>query len=183
MGAKEFHRKGFKITVIEKPAFEAVGFTRPVNLNGGSIAQFIKELTENGQMNRLAATVQAPQQIWVCLSDGSRSCSQSFCPICDLSCAGFDVRCTVCVEKSEEHDFSQLEEGGLFRFRVPASQWADFEVNENQSPTQLHQLDVYQLIGEIGYQWNDKLRLHFDNEHEWAPGKTMHFLLPVISKE
>jgi len=28
-----------------------------------------------------------------------------------------------------------------------------------------------------------KIRLHFDNEHEWEPGKTMRFLLPVRKKE
>ncbi|MCL1951559.1 MAG: hypothetical protein FWF60_01900 [Oscillospiraceae bacterium] len=177
MGAKEFHRKGFKITVAEKPAFEAVGFTRPANLDGGSIARFIKELKEDGRYAKLAATLPSPQQIWVCLSDGSHACGKRFCPACDMSCAGFDVRCTVCVEKTAEHDFSRFGEGELFTFSVPASQWADFEADENQS------FDPYQLAGEIGYQWNDRIRLHFDNEHEWEPGKTVHFLLPVIPKK
>jgi hypothetical protein len=37
------------------------------------------------------------------------------------------------------------------------------------------------MIIETGYKWNSKIGLHFDNEHEWEPGKKMHFLLPVTS--
>jgi hypothetical protein len=175
----EFNINTVKITIIQKPAFEAVGFTWPANLDGGSIARFIKELEEDCRYAKLAATLPSPQQIWVCLSDGSHACGKRFCPVCDMSCAGFDVRCTVCVEKTEEHDFSQLKEDELFAFSVPASEWALFETN----PADLHRHDAYKLVGKIGYQWNDRIRLHFDNEHEWTPGKTMHFLLPVIPKK
>ena len=176
----EFIVKGFKITIIEKPQFGIVGFTRPVNLDGGMISSFIRELTENGQMKKLTETLQTNQQIWVCLSDIKCSEEKKYCKPCDLNCSGFQTRCTVCVEKTEKHNFSKFIDGELFTFDVPISKWADFEVNENQSPTELHQHDVYEIINETGYKWNSKIGLHFDNEHEWQPGKIMHFLLPVI---
>lgn len=183
MKANEFYVKGFKINIIKKPNFETIGYTRPVNLDGGSIGMFIKELTESGQIDKLAATLQSSQQIWVCLSDVGCSDNNTICKVCDLSCSGFHVRCTVCVEKTEKHDLSHFKDGELFEFSVPASDWAVFEVNEEQDPTDLHTFGVYNMIGEIGYKYNDKIRLHFDNEHEWEASKKMHFLLPVIRNE
>ena len=167
MSAKEFYVNGFKTTIIHKSDFEAVGYTRPVNLDGVSIPQFIKELTENGQMSKLYATLQAPQQIWVCLSHGE-------------SDDGFDCRCTVCVFNSHQHDYSHFEKNELFTIPVPASEWADFEVGKSQSPTELHKHSAYSLVEKTGYTFNGNVGLHFDNEHEWEPGKKMNFLLPVI---
>ena len=165
---KDFNINGFKVTTICKSNFDIVGYTRLVNLDGNSIAKFIKELNENGQVKKLCSTLQTPQQIWVCLSGAENS--------------GFDCRCTVCVEKTETHDFSQFEENELFKLSSPSSEWADFEVGESQSPTELHSFDVYKMVEEIGYKFNEKVGFHLDNEHEWSPGKKMHFLLPVVLK-
>jgi len=178
MKTKEFLVNGVKITIDKKPACEFVGFTCPANLDGSSIARFIKKLEDDGRYAKLAATLPSPQQIWVCLSDGGHSCDKRFCPVCDMSCAGFDVRCTVCVEKTAEHDFFRFGEGELFTFSVPASEWALFE----QAPgVPLHNGDK---LAEIGYTWNKKLRFHFDNEHEQErnPGIMHRFLLPVKQK-
>ena len=169
MTMNEFYVNGFKITVIAKPSFEVVGYTSPVNLDGCSIRLFIKQLTESGKLGKLAATLQSTAQIWVCLSDEGYE--------------GFDCRCTVCLEKTEQHSFSQFEAGELFRLHVPTSEWADFELNEEQNPTDLHRFGVYDMAREIGYQFNSTVGLHFDNEHEWEPGKKMHFLLPVIPSQ
>jgi hypothetical protein len=166
MKPNEFSVNGFKITIVQKPNFKAIGYTRPVNLDGRSIGVFLKELNENGQMDKLTATLQTPQQVWVCLSDEGY--------------LGSDCRCTVCVEKTEKHDFSQLTEEGLHTLYVSASEWADFEVGEDQSPAELHSFDVYKMVEEIGYTFNWNVGFHFDNEHEWGSGKKMHFLLPVI---
>ena len=158
--------------------FGAVGFTRPANLDGSSIAQFIKELKEGGRYAKLAETCKLPQQIWVCLSDASHACDKRFCPACDMSCAGFDVRCTVCVEKTQAHDFSKINDDELFAFSVPASAWALFE----SAHTDAQRHDVYKLADKIGYPWNEKIGFHFDNEHEREQGKTIRFLLPVKKK-
>jgi len=182
MKKKEFRLHGFKISIIQRPAFKVAGYTRPVNLDGNSIALFIKELAESRQMSKLAATLQSPQQIWVCLSDVNCSGSKRFCAVCDQSCSGFHTRCTVCVEKTEQHDFSQFNDNELFSFSVPASEWAEFEVGEDHATGELYRFDAYKVVGEIGYQWDDKIRLHFDNEHEWEPGKAMTLLLPVKRK-
>jgi len=183
MSGKVFNAKGFKITIIKKTSFDAVGFSRPVNFEDGSIGLFLDELAENGQMKKLAETLRTPQQIWVCLS-GANCGDYGKCLVCDSSCKGFDVRCTVCVEKTENHDFSQFNENELFTLRIPASEWADFEMGEGQSFTELHKNDVYKLVGEIGYEWNEKIGLHFDNEHEESiPNKKLCFLLPVKIKE
>ena len=165
----EFCVNGFKITVTPKPPFEAIGYTGPVKLDGCSIRLFIKQLTESGKLGKLAATLQPAAQVWVCLSDEGYE--------------GFDCRCTVCVEKTEQHSFSQFEAGELFTLHVPASEWADFELDEEQNPADLHRTGVYGMVGEIGYQFNGEVGLHFDNEHEWEPGRTMHFLLPVIPSQ
>ena len=165
---KNFNINGFRVTINCKPNFDIVGYSRPVNLDGKSIAKFIEELNENGQMRKLSATLQLPQQIWVCLSGAGNS--------------GFDCRCTVCVEKTEVHVFSQFEENELFTLSPPPSEWADFEVGESQSPTELHSFDVYKMVEEIGYKFNGKVGFHLDNEHEWSSGKKMHFLLPVVLK-
>ena len=121
---KEFNINGVKTIIINKPDFDIIGYTRLVNLNGSSIAKFIEELNETGQMKNLSKTLQTPQQIWVCLSGAGNS--------------EFDCRCTVCVEKTKAHDFSRIEENELFTLSAPASEWADFEIGENQSPTELH---------------------------------------------
>jgi len=182
MSVNVFNVKGFKITIIEKTGFDAVGFTRPVNFSDGSIGLFLYELSENGQMKNLLETLQTPQQIWVCLS-GANCGDSGNCLICDSSCAGFDARCTVCVEKTENHDFSLLNKNELFTLRMPASEWTDYELVEGQSFTDLHKNGVYEMVNEIGYEWNNKIGLHFDNEHEESlPKKGLHFLLPVRRK-
>ena len=163
---KEYNVRGFKVTVAGKPAFEAVGFTRFVRLDGKAIAAFLKELADSGLMDKLAATLDAPQQVWVCLSDNEGR-------------SDADCRCTVSVVKSGRHDFSRFAEGELFTLRVPESLWADFELGRGQTSTDLHRAGVYNLVGEIGYRFNGAVGLHFDNEHEEAD-KTMHFLLPVV---
>jgi len=165
---KKYDVKGFAIQIIHKPAFELVGFTRLVHLDGVSIANFLKELNETGQMEKLSATLHAPQQVWVGLSWAGD--------------ADFDCRCTVCVEKTEVHDFSRFSENQLFTLPAPASDWADFIVGEGQSPTELHSHDVYQMVEEIGYTYHTKVGFHLDDEHEWSQGKEMHFLLPVCEK-
>ncbi len=165
--AEEFNVKGFRVSIVSKPAFEAVGYTTFARLDGTAIGAFIQALTDAGQLQRLSSTLQAPQQIWVCLSgsEGHRDA---------------DCRCTVCVERTPAHDFSNFSEEELFVLHVPASAWAVFEVGPGQTPTELHQAGVYELVGEIGYRFSHRVGLHFDNQHEWEPGKTMRFLLPVI---
>lgn len=166
--AGELHVRGFRVSVVWKPAFEAVGFTTFVRLDGASIYAFVRALTDAGQMAQLASTLATPQQVWVCLSgnDGRPDA---------------DCRCTVCVERSAAHDFSSFTEEELFALQVPESEWAIFEVGADQTPDELHRAGVYNMIGEIGYGLNRNIGLHFDNQHEWEPGRTMHFLLPVVS--
>ena len=171
MSAKKFCVNGFKITIFKKPSFEAVGFSRFVRFGEGpdSIGVFLGELSKNGNMKKLADTLDAPQQIWVCLSGSENS--------------GADCRCTVCVEKTDKHDFSKFEDEELFTLNIPESEWADYEVGNGQSFTDLHKNDVYKMICEIGYDFNGKVELHFDNEHEESlPNKELHFILPVICK-
>ena len=163
---KEFCVEGFRISIVRKPAFEAVGITKFVRLDGTSIAAFILSLTDGGQMQKLSSTLRATQQVWVCLS-GNEGRTDS------------DCRCTVCVERTPAHDFAEFAGEELFVLHVPASVWAVFEVDAEQTPSELHRAGVYKMIGEIGCKYNNEVGLHFDNEHEWEPGKTMRFLLPV----
>lgn len=163
---EEFNVGGFRISIVRKPAFEAIGYTKFVRLDGAAIAAFIRALTESGRMQKLSSTLETPQQVWVCLSgSGGRP---------DADC-----RCTVCVARTPEHELSDLTGEGLFTLHVPASAWAVFEVGPEQTPTELHRAGVYSMISEIGCRFNAEVGLHFDNEHECEPGKTMRFLLPV----
>ncbi len=164
---KSFCVNGFKINIVKKLAFTATGFTRLVKLEGGSINAFLKELETTGRMKQLSKTLNSPQQIWVCLSDNEKLPAEH-------------VRCTVCVFQTEKHDFSTIPENELFSLYVPETDWADFEVGSEQDPTEMHSHDVYKMVGEIGCQWNKKVRLHFDNEYEWETERNMHFLLPVV---
>lgn len=177
MGTKESIIQGVRLTIIEKPAFEMVGFKKPVNLGDGSIALFLRQLAESGKMQKLADTRRAPQQIWVCLSD---------CQACGSGCPKTQICCRVCVEKTEDLDLSGLNGDEIFLFRLPESSWVLYETRDAQATRFLHETGVYELVKEIGYQWNEKIRLHFDNEHDcyehdqWIPGKTYRFLLPVV---
>lgn len=164
---KSYYVNGFKINIVKKPAFTAIGFTRLVKLGDGSIGVFLKELETTGRMKQLLKTINSPQQIWLCLSDNEKLPAEH-------------TRCTVCVFQTEKHDLSTIPENELFSLHVPETDWADFEVVSDQSPTEMHSHDVYKMVGKIGYQWNRKVRLHFDNEHEWETKKSMHFLLPVV---
>ena len=164
---KSFTIHGFCVQIISKPAFELIGFTRPVNLDGHSIGDFFTELAEQGKLSLLKGSSAAPRQIWACLSEEGDK--------------GFDCRCTVCVEAPEGQEL--LNESGLFRKKAPASQWAVFEVGEHQSPRELHEVDVYKMAAGIGYRFNWEVGFHLDNQHEWGPGKTMRFWLPVVPGE
>ncbi|MCL2446796.1 MAG: hypothetical protein FWD06_08535 [Oscillospiraceae bacterium] len=170
---QEFTLRDFTIHIIEKPAFEAIGFMRHVKLDGGDISKFIAELTESGQMSKLAATQPEPQQIWVCLLDCNYAPGKKACAVCDRSCEGFHTRCLVCVKKTPAHDFSAFDADELTTLHIPSSLWADFQSDI------MEECDFYDDAQVIGYPWNEKIRLHFDNEHDWALGQTRHFWLPV----
>jgi len=174
--ANENVLRDFKINIVKKPAFEAVGLLRHVKLDGGDIAKFIAELTTSSKMNKLGATLLDPQQIWVCLLDCNYAPGEKACAVCDRSCDGFDTRCLVCVEKTPAHDFSAFDADELSTLRIPASLWAHFQSDKMEG------WDFYSDAQTIGYPWNEKIRLHFDNEHDWVPGKTRHFWLPVKKK-
>ena len=178
MSAKEFNVQGIKLTIIAKPAFEMIGYKTPANLGDGSIARLIAQLSESGKMAKLAGTLHSPQQVWVCLSD---------CLSCGVNCSGFHVCCRVCVEKTENHDFSKFADDELSVLRLPASEWVLYESDIERASEILHKNDggVYDLKN-FGYKRNDNISLHFDNEHEcynngeWISGKTFYFLLPVV---
>lgn len=169
--------KGVKRTIVKKPEFEMIGYKKPINFGDGSIALFLSQLEESGKMKKLSETLSTPQQIWVCLSD---------CQSCGLGCSGYHACCRVCVEKTKNHDFSKFADKELFSFSVPASEWVIYETNTKTATEDLHKVGVYELVKEIGYKWNESIRLHFDNEHEcrigdkWVPGKVYRFLLPVM---
>ena len=178
MSAKEMNVDGIKITIIDKPEHEMIGYKKPANLGDGSIALFLKQLTEHGKLDQLIGTLKNQQQIWVCLSD---------CLSCGVSCSGFQVCCVVCIEKTTAHDFSKFADNELFTFRLPASKWVCYETQDIQSLKALHSHGIYELVKRVGFKWNDAIRLHFDNEHEchinahWIDGKTAYWLLPVVS--
>ena len=99
-----------------------------------------------------------------------------------MSCAGFQVRCTVCIlkEQTAAYDLSQFVEGELFTFAISASEWVLLE----QAPDDTQRLDCSKVNSDIGYTWNEKHRFHFDNEHEWTkdPGIPKLYLQPVQKK-
>ena len=173
----EFSLDGIKITIIEKSEHEMIGYKKPANLGDGSIGSFLNQLIEKGKISKLAGTLQTPQQIWVCLSD---------CLSCDVKCSGFQVCCIICVEKTVKHDFSSFTDNELFTFRLPASKWVRYETQDYKSLENLHRHGIYELVKKFGYQWNESIRLHFDNEHEchnneqFYDGKTAYFVLPVV---
>lgn len=153
------------------------GFKKSTHLGDGSIARFLQELTENGKIRKLTETLNGTQQIWVCLSD---------CQSCGMECSDFHVCCRVCVEKTEHHDLSGFEKEELYCFSVPESEWVLYETKDKEAMEYLHKTGVYEFVRQIGYKWNEKIRLHFDNEHEcyengeWVKGKTYQLLLPVV---
>lgn len=177
MNTNEFHINGVKLTIIDKPAFEMVGYKRAVNFGDGSISSFISQLADSGKLRKLTETLQSQQQIWVCLSD---------CQSCGMGCSGFQVCCRVCIEKTEKHDFSVFENNKISAFSLATSKWVLYETNDKQSTQNLHSVGVYEFVKKIGYKWNESIKLHFDNEHEcynddeWIIGKTYRFLLPIV---
>lgn len=178
MVINEYNVKGVKLTIIQKPAFEMVGYKRPANLGDGSIGAFIQQLNKDGNISKLERTLASPQQIWVCLSD---------CQSCGLNCSGFQVCTRVCVEKTENHNFSEFADDELSSLHLAASEWVLYETNDKQATDDLHEVGVYEFVKQIGYKWNESIRLHFDNGHEidhdgeWIFDKPYHFLLPVVS--
>lgn len=177
MSDKTFIVNGVKLTIQRKPAFEMIGYKKAVRFGDGSIGSFIDQLTESGKLDKLAHTVPFQQQIWVCLSD---------CQKCDRGCSDFDACCRVCVEKTDRHDFSQLADDELTSFQLPGSEWVLYEATNDKTVRKLHQIGAYELVKEVNFNWNDTIRLHFDNEHEcyrgdeWIAGKTYRFLMPVV---
>lgn len=175
----EYNVNGVKLTIISKPMFEMVGYKRAVNFGDGSISLFIKHLYKDGKIKKLSETIKSQQQIWVCLSD---------CQSCGIRCSGFHTCCRVCVEKTSNHDFSNFEDKEISTFSLPESKWVLYETSDMKSTENLHSIGVYEFVKKIGYNWNEEIKLHFDNEHEcypeneWIVGKTYRFLLPVVEK-
>ena len=167
MQEKSFSLYGFQINIIQKSAFKAIGFTRFVKLDGRSIGVFLNELETSGKIKQLFETFNSPQQFWVCLSGNEGN-------------NDYDCRCTVCIFPTEKHNLSNILEKELFTINIPESYWADFIVGPDKTPKELHSHGVYEMVGEIGYKFNNKIGLHFDNEHEFESKRSMHFLLPVI---
>ncbi|MCL2196980.1 MAG: GyrI-like domain-containing protein, partial [Treponema sp.] len=94
MEKNEFWVNGFKITILNKPAFKAIGLSKFVYCSDGhSIGDFLNEIKNNGQLNKLEKTINYPQQVWVSLSDNEGTPNS-------------DCRCTVCIFETEKHDFS-----------------------------------------------------------------------------
>ena len=145
MNTDKFVIKGVKLTIINKSEFEMAGFKKALNLGDGSIALFISQLAESGKIKKLSETISTPQQIWVCLSD---------CQSCGRGCSEFHVCCRVCVEKTENHDFSKFADNEIATFTVPASEWVLYETNNKIDTETLHKFGVYELVKEIGYRWN-----------------------------
>ena len=164
-----FTVQGYHITICKKPAFYVTGFTTFAKEDGVSIAAFLRQLQADGRLSHLSQLCLGPQQVWVCLSGNENR-------------PDADFRCTVCVERPEPPVRAQLAGHDLFTLYAPESKWADFTLAPVQSPRELHAIGVYAMIAEIGYCFNGKVGFHLDNEHEWTPGKTMHFLLPVTKR-
>ena len=177
MNTNVFNVKGIKITIIEKPEHEMIGYKKSMNEGDGSLDLFVRELAENGKIDKLTGTSQNLQQIWLCLSD---------CLSCGLGCSGVDFCSIVCIEKTKNHDYSAFKDDELFTFCLPASKWARYEIYDIQSWDNLFEFGIYELVQEIGYKWNNAIRLHFDNQFEchsngqWNDGKVGYFLLPVV---
>lgn len=169
-----FTVRGFRIAIRSVPAFYVTGFTTFAKEDGWSIAAFLRQLREDGSLSQLQQLCDqlppcGPQQVWVCLSGNEGR-------------ADADYRCTVCVQLSEPPGGAQLLGRGLFTLYAPESEWAEFTVAPGQSPRELHAAGVYAMVAEIGYGFNGEVGFHLDNEHEWSPGGTMRFLLPVTRR-
>ena len=164
----EFNVKGIKMTIIEKPEHEMIGYKQSMK-DDGSVGLFIERLYRNGKIDDLAQSLQKPQQVWVCLAD---------CLSCGLQCSGIDYCCIICVEKTKEHDFSKIADNELFTFCLPASKWVRYESTDQD----IFEYGIYDLVQEIGYTWNDTIRLHFDNQHDCMKQHTKSniVLLPVV---
>ena len=170
MNSNEYIIKGIKATIIEKPEHEMIGYKQPAK-DDGSVPLFVSQLFESGKINKLAKTVQTPQQVWVCLTD---------CLSCGLNCSGFDFCCRVCVEKTINHDFSEFVKNELFTFRLPTSKWVRYESSQDKD---IFEYGIYELVQEVGYKWNDAIRLHFDNQYDCVRTKAEdgnYVLLPVV---
>jgi hypothetical protein len=178
MSANEFNARGIKLTIVEKPEHEMIGFKKSANEGDGSLDLFVSQLIKSGKTTQLAQATQPSQEVWLCLSD---------CLSCGLNCTGVDFCSIVCVEKTENSDFSAFEDNELFTFRLPASKWVRYELNDVQSWDNLFEFGIYDLVQEVGYKWNNTIRLHFDNQTwchndgKWNEGKVGYFLLPVVS--
>ena len=45
-------------------------------------------------------------------------------------------------------------------------QWARYESTDACSPQDIFEYGIYDLLQEIGYKWNDTIRLHLDNQYD-----------------
>lgn len=70
-------------------------------------------------------------------------------------------------EKNENQDFSLLPQKNLFTVHAPESDWAVFEVNENNFLFKLHKNNVYKMISETGNKFNSMIGFHLNNEHDF----------------
>ena len=169
MTISEFNVKGIKLTIFEKPEHEMTGYKQPAK-DDGSVPLFVSKLHESGKIEKLAKTLQQPQQVWVCLAD---------CFSCGLNCSGFDFCNVVCIEKTMNHDFSEFKNDELFTFKLPASKWVRYESQDKD----IFEYGIYDLVQEVGYKWNDAIPLHFDNQYDCIKNKQEDdncVLLPVV---
>lgn len=145
---------GYRVKVIQRPAFQVTGYTLIVPPGKvESIPRFWDEITSDGRLSALKKASSVPT--WV-LGLGSW----------DPECEKHGHRYTICIEITQDTDFSELSQKyPLFTKQIGASDWMCFELTHAIYFERFWQDNPYQMMKKLGYLFNSgdfSIGLHFD---------------------
>jgi predicted transcriptional regulator YdeE len=168
---------GYKVKILKRDAFKVTGFTLivpPGRRGVDMIPQFWKDVASDGRLGKL--TQASSIRPWV-LGLGSW----------DPECEKHGQRYTICIEETEQTDFSHLaEEHALFTMEIGATDWMCFEMTHAQFEARFWRDNPYKMMPKLGYQFNMSgygVGIHFDAyPPDYDPNKnpTMEFWITIV---
>jgi len=168
---------GYKVCIMQKPAFKVTGYTLlvPPQLDE-MIPQFWSQVTNDGRLELLKNA--SSTRPWV-LGLGSW----------DPECGKKGQRYTICIEATEYTDFTSLAaKHPLFTKEIGASDWMCFQTAQQVYEGRFWKDDPYRMMKKLGYLFHASdlsLGLHFDAyppDYDLVHHSAMEFWLTVRKK-
>jgi predicted transcriptional regulator YdeE len=168
---------GYRVKLRRRDAFSVAGYTLIVPPHqDGAVPRFWSEVRADGRYEALQAASAVPTCV---LGLGSW----------DPECEQGGQRYTICIEQTEQTDFSALAaEEGIFTKDIGASDWLCFETTFGNYMTRFWQDNPYEMMTWLGYRFHTRdfsVGLHFEAytpDCAFSPEAPIEFWITVVKE-